>query len=114
MAYTWQLGRAGESGAEEDNRRRVCTCVRTWGKLRMRTRARAKRLRMRMRSCVKMSRGGEQGNSGSSQQSASDAEFRASFSLLPHVNNILASLSQSDHSAVEKTVGYTVLHCDML
>jgi hypothetical protein len=64
-----------------------------------------------------MSRRGEQGNSGSSQQSASDAEFRASFSLLPHVNNILASLSQSDHSAVEKTVGYTMrkkLHCDML
>ena len=57
---------------------------------------------------VKMSRRGEQGNSGSSQQSASDAEFRASFSLLPHVNNILASLSQSDHSAVEKTVGYTM------
>ena len=74
----------------------------------MRTRARAKRLLMRMRSCVKMSRGGEKGNSGSSQQSASDAEFRASFSLLPHVNNIMASLSQSDHSAVEKTVGYTM------
>ena len=48
-----------------------------------------------------MSRGGEQGGS---QQSATDAEFRASFSLLPHVNSILAGLGQSDHLAVGKTV----------
>lgn len=37
---------------------------------------------------------------------ASDAEFRAMFSLLPHVNNIVRILAggQADPKAVQKTV----------
>ena len=42
--------------------------------------------------------------SGARPSSASDAEFRATFSLLPHVNSILTTLSQGDHTAVEKAV----------
>ena len=40
------------------------------------------------------------------QSGASDADFRATFSLLPHVNNITSALAggQADSKAVQKTV----------
>ena len=45
--------------------------------------------------------GGEQAG-----QSANDAEFRATFSLLPHVNNVMKALAscQADTKAVLKAV----------
>ena len=44
-------------------------------------------------------------------QSASDAEFRATFSLLPHVHNIVRALAggQGDPKAVEKAVSVSRL-----
>ena len=54
---------------------------------------------------VIMSRAGEPQGTSSGQQNATDAEFRAAFSLLPQINNILTSVGQSDRSAVEKAVG---------
>lgn len=46
----------------------------------------------------------------STTQSASDAEFRATFSLLPLVNNIMRTLAggQGDPKAVQKTVSLTL------
>ena len=46
------------------------------------------------------------GGDQSTSQSASDADFRATFSLLPHVNNIMRTLAggQGDPKVVQKTV----------
>lgn len=46
----------------------------------------------------------------SASQSASDAEFRAMFSLLPHVNNMVRILAggQTDPKAVQKPVSLLI------